>query len=236
MSSGATHFGVVDQAIKSMKTVEEYIDVGMETTIDVVQDLVENDKENEAGVAELEKVMKSYIKMESDLHRFLEAVQQVKHKASKSKERMDLESLLDKTLEELPKSNVEVLCHDHVKFQDFKERILEIQHPDESVPASALTGPSSTGDDDVAMTQPEINTRCPYTGMEMKNPVKNKACGHKYDKEGILQYIKNKGKRAKCPINGCVNVKTLDASCLEEDRELKRYIERKQRGKRSQRT
>ncbi|XP_033726956.1 E3 SUMO-protein ligase NSE2-like isoform X1 [Pecten maximus] len=235
MSSGATHFGVVDQAIKSMKTVEEYIDVGMETTIDVVQDLVENDKENEAGVTELEAVMKSYIKMESDLHRFLEAVQQVRHKASKSRERLDLESLLDKTLEELPEGNVELLCQDHEKFKDFKERILEIQNPeDESVPA--LAGSSSTVDDDVAMTQPEVNTRCPYTGMEMKNPVKNKLCGHKYDKEGIMQHIKNKGKRAKCPINGCGNTKALDVNCLEEDRELKRYIERKQRGKRSQRT
>ncbi|XP_069107129.1 E3 SUMO-protein ligase NSE2-like [Argopecten irradians] len=104
----------------------------------------------------------------------------------------------------------------------------------EPVPPS-LSGP--VGDDDLAMTQTEVNIRCPYTGMDMKNPVKNKICGHKYDKEGIMQHIKSKGKRAKCPINGCANTKPLDVNCLEDDRELKRYIERKQRGKqRSQRT
>jgi hypothetical protein len=44
--SSRTHFGVVDQAMKSMKTVEEYIKVGMETTLDVGMDFVENDKGN----------------------------------------------------------------------------------------------------------------------------------------------------------------------------------------------
>jgi hypothetical protein len=44
--SSKTHFGVVDQAMKSMKTVEEYINVGMETTLHVGMDFVENDKGN----------------------------------------------------------------------------------------------------------------------------------------------------------------------------------------------
>lgn len=44
--SSRTHFGVVDQAMKSMKTVEEYIKVGMETTLDVGMDFVEHDKGN----------------------------------------------------------------------------------------------------------------------------------------------------------------------------------------------
>ena len=44
--STKTHFGVVDQAMKSMKTVEEYINVGMETTLHVGMDFVENDKGN----------------------------------------------------------------------------------------------------------------------------------------------------------------------------------------------
>ena len=44
--SSETHFGVVDQAVKSMKTVEEYIKDGMETTLDVGMDFGENDKVN----------------------------------------------------------------------------------------------------------------------------------------------------------------------------------------------
>jgi hypothetical protein len=43
MSSGGK-FGVVDQALNTLKKVEQYIMAGIETTIDVSLDLVECDK------------------------------------------------------------------------------------------------------------------------------------------------------------------------------------------------
>ena len=51
--------------------------------------------------------------------------------------------------------------------------------------------------EDVAVTQQEVNTKCPYTGQEMTNPVKNKLCGHSYDRDGIMALIKNRKGRAK---------------------------------------
>ena len=51
-------------------------------------------------------------------------------------------------------------------------------------------------DDDIAMTQ-EVTTKCPYTGKEMVHPMKNKRCGHHYEKEGIMQLMKNRKGRAK---------------------------------------
>lgn len=51
-------------------------------------------------------------------------------------------------------------------------------------------------DDGMAMVA-EVNTRCPYTGKEMVHPVTNKHCKHNYDREGILQFIKSRGIRAK---------------------------------------
>ena len=52
-------------------------------------------------------------------------------------------------------------------------------------------------DEDVEMTQTAINTKCPYTGKEMVVPMKNKICGHNYEKEGILQYIHQRKKKAR---------------------------------------
>ena len=52
-------------------------------------------------------------------------------------------------------------------------------------------------DADIAMTQQEVNTMCPFTRKEMSNPVTNQICRHSYEKEGILQHIKSRGKRAK---------------------------------------
>ena len=47
-------------------------------------------------------------------------------------------------------------------------------------------------DDDLAMTQTELNTRCPVTMKEMLKPVRNKHCGHSYDYDGAKQLIRNR--------------------------------------------
>lgn len=57
--------------------------------------------------------------------------------------------------------------------------------------------PSCSVDEDVEMTQATVNTKCPYTGKEMVVPMRNKICGHHYEKEGILQYIQQRKKKAR---------------------------------------
>ena len=47
-------------------------------------------------------------------------------------------------------------------------------------------------DDDLAMTQTEVNTKCPVTMKEMIKPVRNKHCGHNYDYSGAKQLIRNR--------------------------------------------
>ena len=58
--------------------------------------------------------------------------------------------------------------------------------------------PDDTEEDaEIVVTQQEVNTKCPYTGLEMQHPVRNKRCGHNYDRDGIKQFIKDRGARAK---------------------------------------
>jgi SUMO ligase MMS21 Smc5/6 complex component len=68
---------------------------------------------------------------------------------------------------------------------------------DEAYSAAEFGFPAPGTDAEVEMTQENVNTKCPYTGMEMVNPVRNKNCGHNYDMEGIQQYIKQRKKKAK---------------------------------------
>jgi SUMO ligase MMS21 Smc5/6 complex component len=82
-------------------------------------------------------------------------------------------------------------------------------------------------DDDIAMTQPKLSTKCPYTGQEMVNPVRNKYCKHNYELDGILALIGHRGDRARCPVSGCVNDRPLLRTDMEQNEELKRIIERK---------
>ncbi|GFN97821.1 E3 sumo-protein ligase nse2 [Plakobranchus ocellatus] len=65
---------------------------------------------------------------------------------------------------------------------------------------TTLAGTAGDSQGELAMTEVEINTRCPYTGCTMQDPVVNKRCGHVYDREGILAHIKQKKNKA----NSCL--------------------------------
>lgn len=64
----------------------------------------------------------------------------------------------------------------------------------------------------------------PLVKCPIKTPVKNRLCGHVYEKDTILGYINRPGKKVKCPYIGCVSG-YLKKENLVEDKELKRKIE-----------
>ena len=81
-------------------------------------------------------------------------------------------------------------------------------------------------DDDLAMTQTEINTVCPISKVEMKKPVRNSACGHVYDKASI-EHILRQRPGSICPVVGCPNKMSVQRDQLKEDKATKRAIARK---------
>ena len=62
-------------------------------------------------------------------------------------------------------------------------------------PACSTNDQESTEiDEDIAVKQ-EVVTKCPYTGKEMRDPVRNIHCNHNYDRDGITEAMKlRKGK------------------------------------------
>lgn len=219
-------FGKVDQAVNSITTVQEYIQVGIEITNEVAMDCIENTDKAEADnqVEEFHKVMLEFVKMEQELKQFQEAVEYVKSQAVNSGGQ-NLEEVLNLRLAELQKENNYTSLLNHAKVKELAQKMHETLNPDEPYQPQ----PSCSVDDDVEMTQQTVNTKCPYTGKEMVMPMRNKICGHNYEKEGILQYIKQRKKKARCPLGGCSNEKPVELTDLEENRELRRYIDRKNR-------
>jgi len=64
-------------------------------------------------------------------------------------------------------------------------------------------------DNDTNVVDQVISNKCPLTQKEFVEPVQNKKCKHKYEKNTVLKYIadKTKSKRpAKCPSAGCNNI------------------------------
>nr|XP_009674087.1 PREDICTED: E3 SUMO-protein ligase NSE2 [Struthio camelus australis] len=82
-------------------------------------------------------------------------------------------------------------------------------------------------DEDIAVTQSQMNFICPITQMEMKKPVRNKVCGHTYEEDAILKIIqarKQQKKKVRCPKIGCSHA-DVKRSDLLPDEALKRAID-----------
>ncbi len=65
--------------------------------------------------------------------------------------------------------------------------------------------------------------KCPITGMFFEDPVRNKVCGHTYDRKGLNQLFSTR--KTKCPIPGCSN-NTLSLGQVEVDDEMKLKVRR----------
>ncbi|KAK9883185.1 hypothetical protein WA026_001379 [Henosepilachna vigintioctopunctata] len=63
----------------------------------------------------------------------------------------------------------------------------------------------------------------PITKTKIKDPYKNRLCGHIFEYEFILNYIKEKKNKAKCPYVGCTNA-NFKASDLKPDYKLKQQL------------
>jgi len=63
----------------------------------------------------------------------------------------------------------------------------------------------------------------PLTKKPIENAVKNKTCGHVYDKKSFLDYLGSRN--PKCPYMGCANRATLNQNSVEEDVETNDMIQ-----------
>lgn len=84
--------------------------------------------------------------------------------------------------------------------------------------------PMDDDDDDLIMTQEEVGIKCPYTQQIMKDPIRNKVCGHSYERQAIQEFILRKKTGAKCPYAGCGNRAPLRMEEMEDNLELKAHI------------
>lgn len=76
--------------------------------------------------------------------------------------------------------------------------------------------------EEVLITQNTISVIDPISKMRMVDPVKNKKCGHHYEKSIVLQMIA-RNPATRCPMIGCT-VKKVKAKDLVPDDQLRRYL------------
>lgn len=221
MSLSAVH-----GTLSSLKSCQADIGTGMDIVTDVAMDLVE--AQNEAvspSIAEMEAMILECAKLDREINYFVDVVQQVTGQVS-SQQPEAMFSLSAKVKEQFTAriarlSDAEL--QNHQKVVAFKDSIKNSanqanQEPEENVEEL---------DEDIAVTQSQVNFTCPLTQMEMVNPMKNKKCNHYYDEAAILSLIKKKHsqkKKCRCPVVGCGN-SDVKESDLTPDQMLRRRIQ-----------
>lgn len=134
-----------------------------------------------------------------------------------SEESLDkLKNQMQKVLVKQPDSSAFDLDSDN-RYADFAECISKMQGSRSSDIWSSLfwfhagndEGEEPTKDDDANVVDQVVSNKCPFTQKTFVDPVQNRKCKHKYEKNMVMKYIadKNKSRRpAKCPSAGCDNI------------------------------
>ncbi|XP_012880671.1 PREDICTED: E3 SUMO-protein ligase NSE2 isoform X1 [Dipodomys ordii] len=195
-STGFISFSGIESALSSLKNFQSCISSGMDTVSSVALDLVETQTEVSSEYS-MDKAMVEFAMMDRELNHYIKAVQSaINHVKEERPENIpDLKLLVEKKFLALQNKNSDADFQKNEKFVQFKQQLKELKKQYGQQADRETEGPGV--DEDMIVTQSQINFICPITQLEMKKPVKNKVCGHTYEEEAIVRMIESKHKRKK---------------------------------------
>ncbi|CAM5088480.1 unnamed protein product [Eretmochelys imbricata] len=221
-------FNCVDSSLSSLKNCQSYINTGMDIATNVALDLVENCNDVEE-VNSMESVMLEYAAMDRELNHYMQAVEATVHqiKQDKPENIPDLKDLVKKKFTALESKNDDSDLQRNEKYIHFMEQLKRMRKQFGLQSDTDANESIEQIDEDIAVTQSQMNFTCPITQVEMQKPVRNKVCGHTYEEEAILKIIQRREqqkKKACCPKIGCSHL-DVKRSDLVPDEALKRAID-----------
>ncbi|KAM3929343.1 E3 SUMO-protein ligase NSE2 [Leptodactylus fuscus] len=225
--SGIISNSAVENSLSSLRSCQAYIDTGMDITTGVALDLIQNGCDA-AEVDSMESIMVEYAALNRDLNQYISAVEETMRKVRREDpdEVPDLRQLVHKTYTSHQRKNTDEALKKTDRFFEFKEQLRGLRKQ-MGVSQESADQASEDDDEEIAVTQSIANFTCPITQVEMVNPVKNKVCGHTYERDAIEKMIQGrhqKNKNARCPKIGC-DVSDMNVSDLVLDIALKRAID-----------
>ncbi|XP_045900706.1 E3 SUMO-protein ligase NSE2 [Micropterus dolomieu] len=225
MSLSAVH-----GTLSSLKSCQADIGTGMDIVTDVAMDLAEaQDAEGNSGIKEMEAMLLECARLDREINYFVDIVQQVTAEVT-TQQPEAMFSLSAKVKEQFTERTARISDRDlqsHPKVAAFKDSIKNSLNQANQESAENM----EELDEDIAVTQSQVNFTCPLTQVEMVNPVKNKKCNHHYDEGAILGLIKTKHsqkKKCRCPVVGCGNGDVKESDLI-PDQVLRRKIQSQKR-------
>ncbi|XP_052360599.1 E3 SUMO-protein ligase NSE2-like [Oncorhynchus keta] len=161
MSLSAVH-----STLSSLKTCQTDIGTGMDIVTDVALDVAETaGTENDAVLKKLEVMMLECAKLDQEINCFVEVVNcvtaEVRNQEPEAMFR--LKSLVKEKFTETHGSLSEGELQNHVKLVSFKENV---RNALKTVNPEAAENMEEEMDEDVAVTQSEVNFTCPLTQVK----------------------------------------------------------------------
>lgn len=223
-------FGAVHAAVSGLKSCQADIGTAMDIVTDVAMDLAEaQGEEDNAAISQMEAMILECAKLDRDINYFVDTVDQVTAEVSRQPPEA-MFSLATRVKEQFTErvarlSDSELQSHQKVAaFKDSIRNSLNQANPESAENMEEV-------DEDIAVTQTQVNFTCPLTQVEMVNPMKNKKCNHQYDEDAILNLIKKRHsqkKKCRCPVVGCGNTDVVQSD-LVPDQMLRRMIQNHKR-------
>jgi len=200
-----------DRQLKYIKTGLEFVF----TSIKAVLDHLEGD-EKAKYLEDQKGLVVQYIKMELEYNIGRDILK-------KLQDHLDVkEGTLDTDMEKQFKDQFKEALETNAKDFDMSS-IRKHQSYLEMEQIIKKAGGSDDDDDDIVCT--ETNEYIdPWSKKNIEIPVKNKICGHVYDKATALKMCARAKGKVKCPVVGCVN-NGFKSADLEEDQQIKRIIQ-----------
>ncbi|XP_031134157.1 E3 SUMO-protein ligase NSE2 isoform X1 [Sander lucioperca] len=227
MSLSAVH-----GTLSSLRSCQTDIGTGMDIVSDVAMDLMESqgqDGEVNPGIKEMEAMILECAKLDREINYFVDIVQQVtaENTTQQPEAMFSLSAKVKEKFTEKINGLSDADLENHKKVVAFKDIIKSSLNQANQESAEN----TEELDEDIAVTQSQVNFTCPVTQVEMVNPMKNKKCNHHYDEAAILGLIKSRHsqkKKCRCPVVGCGNT-DVKQSDLIQDAMLRRKIQSQKR-------
>lgn len=183
-------------------------------------------KGDSEGVAEQQERLLSYLRNAAFLKCHVNALQKCKQVINVDTEDYIsvFQELLEKEKLHFDRNNAnDEELKKHKYYKKFRTKVWQVNHPGEALP-------EEQDDDLLVMPSQAQEYMCPLTMEPLTDPLTNSICGHSYNKNAIIQYIRSNRRRGgsvACPVAGCTSV--VQESKLEFNVELQKDVIREKR-------
>eukprot|EP01105_Mastigella_eilhardi_P016948 TRINITY_DN3890_c0_g1_i1.p1 TRINITY_DN3890_c0_g1~~TRINITY_DN3890_c0_g1_i1.p1 ORF type:complete len:250 (+),score=74.23 TRINITY_DN3890_c0_g1_i1:65-751(+) len=179
------------------------------------------EKANDASKVEVcAKSTAQYLKLERTLNIHKATLAEVKRSLAADADGEDQAAWYEEQIAKREKEAgpFEATLNSNPKYKEFKQKIWNVNHPNEAMSGS---------DEDLVEAPVERTIICPITKTQFVNPVRNKACGHVFTRDAIMDLLQRQKHGMDCPVPGCD--KQIVAGGLEPDEEMEHILRRAKR-------